>query len=356
METYRVIGIMSGTSLDGIDIALCDFKKDDTQKWNFAIVKSNTVAYNSETKEKLKSAIHLSGFDLMLLNNEIGNLIGQAVNNFISDNNITKKEIDFISSHGHTIFHQPSIHITTQIGSGATISAITKLPVICDFRSADIALGGQGAPLVPIGDKLLFSEYDFRLNLGGIANVSFENDEKIVAYDICPVNIVLNKLVESINLNYDNEGEIARSGKLNSALLKELNELSFYKFNPPKSLGIEWVEKEIFPIVDKYNIELNDKLRTFVEHIALQISQSLIGDNKSVLITGGGTYNTFLIERITEFSLCKIVIPKKQTIEFKEALIFAFLGVLRYRNEVNCLSSVTGATSNNVGGCIYKVF
>ncbi|MGE0560967.1 MAG: anhydro-N-acetylmuramic acid kinase [Flavobacteriales bacterium] len=356
METYRVIGIMSGTSIDGIDLALCDFIKNDHSKWSFEIITSTTVEYDLYMKQKLKDAIHFSGFDLMLLHNEIGNLIGKSVNHFISDNKITKKEIDFISSHGHTIFHQPSKNITTQIGNGANISAITKLPVICDFRSIDVALNGQGAPLVPIGDKLLFSEYNYRLNLGGIANISFEDEDKIIAYDICPVNIVLNKLVGSINLHYDNEGKIARSGKLNLPLLKELNELSFYQKKPPKSLGIEWVEKEMFPILNKYEIELNDKLRTFVEHIAIQISNSITGKNKSVLITGGGTYNTFLIDRLKEISSCKIVIPKKQTIEFKEALIFAFLGVLRHRNEVNCLSSVTGATSNNIGGCIYKVF
>ena len=356
METYRVIGVMSGTSLDGIDLALCNFIRNDQKQWSFEIIKSTTIAYNLNMKQKLKDALHFSGFELMLLHNEIGDVIGQSVNNFITVNNISRNEIDFISSHGHTIFHQPSKNITTQIGNGANISAITKLPVICDFRSIDVALGGQGAPLVPIGDQLLFSEYDFRLNLGGIANISFNDEDKIIAFDICPVNIVLNKLVESINLNYDNEGDIARSGKLNSALLKELNELSFYKLTHPKSLGIEWVEKEVFPILNNYEIELNDKLRTFVEHITVQISKSIIGKNKSVLITGGGTYNTFLIDRLKEISSNKIVIPKKQTIEFKEALIFAFLGILRYRNEVNCLSSVTGSTFNNIGGCIYKAF
>jgi anhydro-N-acetylmuramic acid kinase len=355
METYRVIGIMSGTSMDGIDIAICDFVLENN-KWNFNIVDYQTIPYKSETESKLRLAKEISGFDLMMLHNELGDLIGESINEFILDKKIEKTSIDFISSHGHTIFHQPDKKITTQIGNGANISSATKLPVICDFRTIDVSLNGNGAPLVPIGDQFLFSDYDFCLNLGGIANITYENNDKISAFDICPVNIVLNKLVNTINLEYDNEGKLARSGKTNLNLLTELNNLDYYGIPNPKSLGIEWIESEIFPLISKYNLSLADKLNTFTEHIAIQISKIINENSKTVLVTGGGCYNKYLIERIQNFSSSKLIVPDKTIIEFKEALIFAFLGVLRYRNEVNCLSSVTGAKENNIGGCIYKAF
>ncbi|MBV6484125.1 MAG: Anhydro-N-acetylmuramic acid kinase [Flavobacteriales bacterium] len=355
METYRVIGIMSGTSLDGIDIALCDFVQKNNI-WSFNIVESQTLKYKSETENKLRFSKELSGFDLMMLHNELGDLIGESINNFIIEKKIDKSSINFISSHGHTVFHQPDKRITTQIGNGANISSVTKLPVICDFRTVDVSLNGNGAPLVPIGDKLLFSDYDYYLNLGGIANISFENNQEMLAFDICPVNIVLNKLVNTINLEFDNEGQLARNGKINLNLLNELNNLDYYQIPNPKSLGIEWIESKIFPLLSNYNLSLADKLNTFIEHIAIQISKLINECSKTVLVTGGGSYNKYLIERIQHFSSSKLIVPDKTIIEFKEALIFAFLGVLRYRNEVNCLSSVTGATENNIGGCIYNAF
>lgn len=355
METYRVIGIMSGTSLDGIDIALCDFVLENN-KWSFNIVEFQTIPYKSETEHQLRLAKEISGYKLMMLHNELGDLIGKSINEFILDKKIKKTSIDFISSHGHTIFHQPDKRITTQIGNGANISSVTKLPVICDFRTVDVSLNGNGAPLVPIGDQFLFSDYDFCLNLGGIANISSESNHKLKAFDICPVNIVLNKLVNSINLEYDNEGQLARSGKINLNLLTELNNLDYYDIPNPKSLGIEWIESNIFPLLSNYNLSLADKLSTFIEHIAIQISKIINENSKTVLVTGGGCYNKYLIERIQNFSSSKLIVPDKTIIEFKEALIFAFLGVLRYKNEVNCLSSVTGAKENNIGGCIYKAF
>ena len=355
METYRVIGIMSGTSLDGIDIALCDFVKNDSTNWSFNIVQTKTVPYNKVVKEKLSGALNFSGIDLMLLNNELGNLIGQSIHNFIDEFNLDKNSIDFISSHGHTIFHQPNKNLTTQIGNGANISSTTKIPVICDFRSIDVSLNGNGAPLVPIGDKLLFPQYDFCINLGGIANISFEQNNRTIAFDICPVNIVLNKLVSELKLNFDDGGQLAKRGKINNLLLNELNDLTYYKLTPPKSLGIEWINQEVFPIINKYNIDVKDKLRTVVEHIAIQISRIITSTDNKALFTGGGVYNTFLMDRISNLTTAEIIIPSKEIIEFKEALIFAFLGVLRYRNETNCLSSVTGAKTDNIGGCIYSV-
>lgn len=350
MSTYNVIGIMSGTSLDGLDLCYCSFKFDKQNKWSSKILNATTVNLNKQLKLKLKNSIHLTGIELSLLNNEFGYFIGQSVKIFIKKNNITS--IDFISSHGHTVFHQPDKKLTLQIGNGAIISSITQLPVICDFRTTDLALNGNGAPLVPIGDQLLFSEYDYCLNIGGIANISFKNNN-IEAYDVCPANIVLNYLANKINKEYDANGLVAALGKVNEKLLLELNQLDFYRKKNPKSLGIEWIQKNIFPLLEKYNNNVEDNLRTFCEHIAMQISNQ-IKENKKVLITGGGAFNSFLVKRIIDLSDSQIILPSTEIINFKEALIFAFLGVLRYRNEVNVLKSATGAKHNNIGGCIYN--
>lgn len=356
MNTYNVIGIMSGTSLDGLDICYNNFHLLKTKKWDFKILSASTIKYPSALKNKLAQAKKLSGLDLMLLHNELGNFFGNSINNFIVKNNINKKEIDCVSSHGHTIFHQPTISLTTQIGNGANISAITQLPVICDFRSVDVALKGQGAPLVPIGDEVLFSEYDYCINLGGIANISYKKNKKRIAFDVCPVNIVLNKLAQKLGGDFDDKGRNAKAGNLNHQLLKKLNSLNYYKIAPPKSLGIEWIEKSVLPIIDASNISTEDKLRTFIEHIAKQISLTITSTNKKILLSGGGTFNSFLVERIKANSKNEIVIPTKDIIEFKEALIFAFLGILRLRRENNCLKSVTGAEKNSIGGCIYQPF
>jgi anhydro-N-acetylmuramic acid kinase len=353
MSSYNVIGAMSGTSLDGLDIAYCSFEFLNNQ-WRFKINNSTTIKFPNNIKEKIITAINMNGLDLMKTHSLFGNFIGEEITNFIQNNSITN--IDCISSHGHTVFHEPQNNLTTQIGNGANISSITKLPVICDFRTADIALGGQGAPLVPIGDKLLFSEYDYCINLGGIANISFDSNGKRVAFDICPVNIVLNMLSLELEKYFDENGTFAQSGSINIDLLSKLNALEFYKESNPKSLGIEWISENIVPILSSSTISTFDKLRTFVEHIAIQISNNLNTTNKTVLLTGGGTFNSYLVKRITAKTNNKIIIPSNQIIDFKEALIFAFLGVLRLRNEVNCLQSVTGAKRDNIGGCIYQSF
>jgi len=352
MALYNVIGTMSGTSLDGLDIAHCRFEFSEN-RWNFKINEAITVDFPNNLKEKLKQAINMPGLDLMKLDSKLGDFIGQSIIDFITNNNIDQTEIDCISSHGHTIFHQPELKLTTQIGNGANISAITKLPVICDFRTPDLALGGQGAPLVPIGDKLLFSEYDNCLNLGGIANISFIQNSERIAFDICPVNIILNKLSKELGYEYDRSGKNAESGKIDTILLKQLNSLTYYQKPHPKSLGMEWVESEIYPIINTSTNSTENKLCTFVEHISIQIANNIKGKDKTVLLSGGGTFNTYLIQRIKANTPNKIIIPSIQIIDFKEALIFAFLGVLRTRNEINCLKSVTGASSDNIGGCIY---
>ena len=347
---FFTIGLMSGTSLDGVDLVYVKF--DYLNDYHFEIIHSKMYPYSNYWKEKLQNAFEMNKDELNDLNIEYGEFLANLINDFIDKNSILK--IDFIASHGHTIFHKPEEGYTLQIGQGQTIANITDQKVICDFRTEDIELKGQGAPLVPIGDRLLFKNYNYCLNLGGFANISFEEKGKRIAFDICPVNIVLNHYIRKIGLEYDDKGQMAQSGKINSKLLENLNQLQFYKINSPKSLGFEWVIKEIFPLLNSYSLTIEDTLRTFVEHVAIQISNQLKGENKSILITGGGAYNAFLISRITKLSKIKIKIPKKEIIEYKEALIFAFLGLLKQQNKINVLSSVTGAIRDHSSGKIFN--
>lgn len=350
MKEYNVIGVMSGTSLDGVDIAFCKII-NSSNKWAYHIEKASTYAYSAEWIKRLSNLENETAFNFVKTHIEYGHFLGNLIKTFINENFL---KIDFIASHGHTIFHQTDKRITTQIGDGASIAAETKKIVVCDFRILDVALNGQGAPLVPIGDKFLFNDYDFCLNLGGFSNISFDKNNERIAFDICPVNIILNYLSKELNIDFDHNGSIAEKGSLNESLLKKLNELEFYKKTPPKSLGKEWLYNEFIPIIEKFEIPIEDKLRTITEHIAIQIN--LASDfikNKKILVTGGGAYNKFLIQRISSQTNHQIIIPDSKTVEFKEALVFAFLGVLRMREEVNCLKSVTGAEKDSVGGAVY---
>jgi len=348
---FNCIGTMSGTSLDGLDLALCSFKLVDN-KWNFKIRYTHTYKYNTIWKNQLSEADKLSGLELMFLHNKFGDYTAEKVNEFLSEKN---EKIDFIASHGHTIFHQPEKGFTLQIGNGANISAKTGITTICDFRATDVAMGGQGAPLVPIGDKLLFTEFGSCLNLGGFANISYNNNNDVrIAYDICPVNILINYLVEPLGLEFDKNGAKAKEGIANQELLNKLNNLPFYSEPGPKSLGKEWLLNEVIPLLQQYNIPTVDKIRTVYEHIAEIISSILNTSTQGkVLITGGGAHNGYLIDLLKAKTKNTIEIPDKELIDYKEALIFAFLGVLRYTVSINCLQSVTGARKDNIGGAIY---
>jgi len=351
MKAYHVIGLMSGTSMDGLDIAFCKFILDSNQ-WTYEIVQAETLAYSKEWKQRLSSAE--SSLDLVQTHYDYGYYIGKTVKLFIEKHNI---KVDFVSSHGHTLFHQPSKRITFQLGHGAAIAAECHLPVVCDFRSLDVALGGQGAPLVPIGDQFLFPAYDFCLNLGGFANVSFEKDKERIAFDICPVNIMLNELAKKMGKEFDENGQEGRKGNVSLDLLNELNQLEFYapQRQGPKSLGKEWLIEHFSPIVNKYPLSLQDQFSTIYEHVAMQIALAIKREKPGrILITGGGAHNSFLIERISALTNHQPIIPDKRTVDFKEALIFAFLGILKLRGEINCLKSVTGATRDNSGGVIYN--
>ena len=347
MKTYFAIGLMSGTSLDGLDI--CYAKFQNITNWEFEILKTETIPYSPEWKNRLQNAILLSAEDLLALDKEYGFYLGEKTQEFISKNNIT--DLDFIASHGHTVFHQPQRKFTLQIGDGRAIKLITKKPVIYDFRSQDVLMGGNGAPLVPIGDELLFSQYDACLNLGGFSNISLQKNHQRIAFDISPVNVVLNYFAEKLGKNYDENGDFARNGAINFKILEQLNALTFYQKSAPKSLGVEFVNSEIFPLLKDETPE--NTIATFTEHIAEQIAK-VFNDNqlKTVLVTGGGTFNTYLLEKIRGKSQTELIVPDENIINFKEALIFAFMGVLRLRNEVNVLCSATGSSENHCSGIL----
>lgn len=346
---YHSIGVMSGTSLDGVDLVYVTF--DQVKDYSFTIIHSETIPYSKKWIQKLKAAFYNNKIQLDNLDIKYGEYLSVLILEFIQKNNITK--IDFIASHGHTIHHKPDEGYTLQIGNGQTIANRTKIKTICDFRTQDVALGGQGAPLVPIGDQLLFSKFKYCLNLGGFANISFNKNGERIAFDICPVNIVMNHYVNKLGFDYDNNGEIASSGNINQNLLDELNKLDFYTNKKPKSLGFEFVTETIFPIIDNYNLAVKDILRTFIEHIAYQISNKIEANGK-ILVTGGGVFNSFLIKRMNHYLKNEISIPNKTIIDFKEALVFSFLGLLRIEDQINCLKSVTGASKDHCSGYIFK--
>ena len=352
MNVYYAIGIMSGTSLDGVDIALCQFEHNRLQ-WKYKLLNSAMFAYSKEWKNKLSTAHTLDSYKFIQLHKEYGQYLGLLVNRFINGMPI---KINLIGSHGHTVFHVPEEKITFQLGDGHMIAAETGITTISDFRTFDVALGGQGAPLVPIGDELLFHNYDYCINLGGFANVSYKKDSKRIAFDICPVNIAINLLSSEAGKEFDKDGFLAMKGKVNDKLLKKLNSLDYYQQIPPKSLGREWFEKNIIELIQNSDIKLEDRLRTMYEHIAIQISVSVLNEKqRSVLLTGGGALNKYLVQLIKEHSHHQFVVPGAPVIEFKEAIIFAFLGVLRTRNEINVLSSATGAKSDSCSGVIHKI-
>ena len=346
------IGVMSGTSLDGVDLCYARFYQDESKKWHYHILATACYTYPENWVDQLAKAHQMTEAQLKQLDITYTELIGYYyINKFISEFQL--KKIHFIATHGHTVFHQPENNYTLQIGNLPALADIVGYPVVCDFRVQDVQKGGQGAPLVPMGDKLLFDEYDICVNIGGFVNISRQYENRFLAYDICPANKVLNHLSRQLDYPFDKKGRLAARGKVDHSCLAKLDQLDFYRQKPPKSLGLEWVEKEIFPILENSELSVEDQLATFTQHIAHQLGKHL-ENSKSVLMTGGGVYNKHLIDLLKEQVGEKLIIPDDQLINYKEALVFAFLGLLRYQGENNILASVTGAPEDHCVGFIYE--
>ena len=355
METqYRVIGLMSGSSLDGIDLAYCVFCKSDTG-WTFSLKYTDCIEWDEPIQQELKRATQLSGKELWYLHSRLGKYFGDKINVFVSRYAL-HQQVDFIASHGHTVFHFPEQQFTTQIGDGAQIAAVTGIPTIVDFRSKDIALYGSGAPVVPIGEKFLFQRNKLFLNIGGIANVSYHSNDSVIGFDVCCANQLLNYLAGKMDKPYDEYGAIAASGTVRQDLLLQLNAVTFFALPFPKSLDNGFSSNEMIPIIDSYSYSIADKLATCCEHIAMQLNTSLqfVQDkSEAIFTTGGGAFNRYLQQRIEAQTNRKVVVPSAEIVNYKEALIIAFMGVLRWRNEINVLQTVTGAKADSVNGAIY---
>ncbi len=347
-ETYA-IGLMSGTSLDGLDLVLAAFT-EISGRWRYSILKADTRTYSKAWKRNLTAAPELSGEALIALHKSYGKYLGEQVHDFLKGTGLKPR---LVASHGHTVFHQPDKGQVFQLGDGNVLAAVTGLPVVFDFRSLDVALGGQGAPLVPAGDRWLFSDYTYCLNLGGFANISYETDHGRIAFDLCPANLAQAYVIRPAGKEYDKDGETGRKGSVDNTLLKCLDRLDYYRLPPPKSLGREWLESSFYPCLDRSTASIKDKLRTVYEHIATQISRVIRDDPSSkMLVTGGGAHNIFLMELLQKKCPVEIVVPDERITDYKEALIFAFLGVLRMENRTNCLASVTGAKKDSSSGVI----
>jgi len=353
---YRAIGVMSGSSLDGLDIAFAEFH-ENAGNWSYEIREAECYSYSGTWIEKLRSATSLKSVDYQLLHVEYGHFIGGQINKFIEEHKL-HYQVALISSHGHTTFHIPSKKMTAQLGDGASIAAETRLPVITDLRALDLAFGGQGAPIVPIGEKWLLGDFDFFLNLGGIANISFKS-QPYIAFDICAANRVLNMLINKEGKEYDDKGEMAQGGEINFELLQKLNGLDYYAQPYPKSLANDFGTDIVYPMIVAAGCKTKDALRTYVEHIVVQITLAIGKSpiaNRQLLVTGGGAFNTFLVNRLIEELKplqIEVVVPDEKLIQYKEAMIMAFMGVLRWRQEYNVLSSVTGASRDSIGGALW---
>ena len=367
---YNVIGLMSGSSLDGLDIAFVEFS-ETAGKWDYKIVCAACIQYEDSWIQKLKNAVKVSALEYQLLHAEYGSFLGERINEFINEFHLHHK-VNLIASHGHTTFHLPVQKMTHQLGDGAAIAATTGLPVISDLRALDVALGGQGAPIVPMGEKLLFPGYHYFLNIGGIANLSIHSKatnnedlysakDEILAFDICAANRVLNMLASERGFQYDEDGNLAAQGKVNPDLLNKLNSLEYYSLAYPKSLANSLGTDIVFPMIKEFGLSTEDALATYAEHISYQIKNSLMpffdnGELQPVMVTGGGALNKFLIKKIDEHLAeinFEIFIPADEVVNYKEALIMALLGTLRWREQYTVLSSVTGASRNSIGGALW---
>ncbi|MEX2512017.1 MAG: anhydro-N-acetylmuramic acid kinase [Cyclobacteriaceae bacterium] len=353
-SNYALIGLMSGTSGDGLDIAYCHFIPN-AQGWQFEINKATTIPFPPSLREPLKTSHLLPSEELAVLDHQFGRWMGEEVKKYCVEYSLSPLAI---ASHGHTVFHRPEINLTKQIGNGYSLWQASGFPVINDFRTLDVVLGGQGAPLVPIGDQLLFGNYDFALNLGGIANISMEKNGKRIAFDVCPFNLIFNYLSEKLGNSFDAGGKWAKEGQVIPTLLAKLEKLPYYKNPGAKSLGREDIEKHYLPLLKEKIFSVKDLMATLSAHFVNQVAAPVLqhaNKENTILITGGGAYNDYFIERLSLKLENKVTVykPEKNIIDFKEAMVFAFLGVLRIRGEINCLATVTGANKDSCGGTLF---
>lgn len=350
---------MSGTSMDGLDIAHVTLQELQEGKWDYTINASKTIGYDEKWRLRLSKLRHQNSLIFYKTDRYYGQYIGEQITQFIKENNL---ETDLIASHGHTVFHQPENNLSVQVGDGNSIYAYTGIPTVTNFRALDVVLGGEGAPLVGIADQYLFGEFDMCLNLGGFANISADINGARLAYDVCPCNIVLNRIAREFDKEFDENGEIAESGNIDYELLGDLNSVEFYEYEPPKSLGREWISSNFWHFVRNSNATKEDKMKTLVDHIAVQIGNNIedlaSGDasGKRVFVTGGGAFNKTLISHLRSHTEAEIVVPDENMVNYKEALAFALLGILRVKNKTNVLSLATGATEDSVSGAFYGDF
>lgn len=348
---------MSGTSLDGLDIVCVSFLEGPNGDYDFEVHCSETIPYSNDFALRLSNCSQLNAEAFCLIDRELSLYFAESVNEFILRNNINRSSITAVASHGQTIFHQPDKGLTVQIGNHCSAALRSELTWVCDFRVQDVALGGNGAPLVPIGDALLFKDKAAAfLNLGGFSNISFEHNNNWIAFDISPMNLVFNYFARKNGKTYDRGGELGRKGKLNNSLFEALNDLEYYKQDSPKSLGIEWLDKHFFSSLTNFENE-NDIITTCYHHVAFQTAKTLNEyELNSVFVTGGGAKNSYFIESLESYYNGQIIIPENQIIEFKEAIIFAFLGLLKLQGKPNVLASVTGALNDHSAGIVYNQF
>ncbi|CAN5388655.1 anhydro-N-acetylmuramic acid kinase [soil metagenome] len=356
---YRAIGLMSGSSLDGVDVVFTELE-ERAGKWAFEIKAAECIAYNQEWLQKLQTATLLNAYEYLLLDTAYGKFIGETTNTFIEKNKL-HHQVQLIASHGHTTFHSPELGMTAQLGDGAAIAAVTGINVVSDLRAMDVALGGQGAPIVPAGEKLLLPQYAYFLNLGGIANISANVHDKYIAFDVCPANRVLNMLAAKAGKAYDEGGAMAEVGTLNTALLTQLNSQSYYQSTYPKSLANNFGTGVLFPIIESMDLTVEDALRTYTKHIVQQIVYAINSlqtavTKQQMLVTGGGAFNNYLVQclqaSLKVFDI-EVIVPAESLVKYKEALIMALLGVLRWREEDTVMQSVTGASRSSIGGAVW---
>lgn len=357
---YLSVGLMSGSSLDGLDMVLVSFEETD-KRWDYEIIAADCSPFSPGWGKKLLNATDLQAREYLFIHSEFGKYCGTKVNSFLKKTGFRKKPV-VIGSHGHTTFHIPAKGMTHQLGDGAAIAATTNISVVSDLRAMDVALGGQGAPIVPIGERLLFRGYRYFMNIGGICNISIHDRKSVMAFDVCPANRVLNMLANLRGKQFDKGGKIASAGSVNQALLEKLNNLGYYSLQGPKSLPNSFGTDTLYPMIMGYGLSLEDSMATTCEHIAMQIFKALlpyqIKNRSQILVTGGGAWNAYLVRRIQYYLDVlgiDVVIPGADTVNYKEALIMAFIAVLRLREEDNVLSSVTGAIRNSCGGALWSV-